>query len=187
MATVMAQQEDTMAQQYQANMAQQGVAPTLIHPKFQRFVEFKKNDPPQFKDTTDLDSRVGEDLSSYGFPWRLKDDLCHVYASLRSWVLIARSTTDDGGPWRSYYLAQLQEAITGVKECRCPLSFDLCVSTPTATPVATSVVCANCPISASGRNYRVNLICLPLSELELHMILDCELRMKSRKVYIYLH
>lgn len=54
MATVMAQQEDTMAQQYQANMAQQGVAPTLIHPKFQRFVEFKKNDPPQFKDTTDL-------------------------------------------------------------------------------------------------------------------------------------
>ncbi|XP_017420441.1 uncharacterized protein LOC108330469 [Vigna angularis] len=46
------------------------------------------------------------------------------------------------------------------------MQFDLVVSTPAAGEVRTSTVCVRCPIEVEGRRYKVNLICLPLKELE---------------------
>jgi len=41
------------------------------------------------------------------------------------------------------------------------------VSTPTNVSVITSLVCTNCRISIGNRNFYVNLICLPLSHLDI--------------------
>jgi len=51
-------------------------------------------------------------------------------------------------------------------------SFDFLVSTPTSTSVETSVLCASCPISISGHSYRINLICLPLSNIDIILGMD---------------
>jgi len=40
------------------------------------------------------------------------------------------------------------------------------VSTPTLGLVRTSSLCVRCPVEVEGRRYKVNLICLPLQELE---------------------
>jgi len=40
------------------------------------------------------------------------------------------------------------------------------VSTPASGLVRTSSLCARCPVEVEGRRYKVNLICLPLQELE---------------------
>ena len=40
------------------------------------------------------------------------------------------------------------------------------MSTPTSGLVRTSSLCARCPVEVEGRRYKVNLICLPLQELE---------------------
>jgi len=57
------------------------------------------------------------------------------------------------------------------------------VSTPVSGMVRTSSLCAKCPVEVEGRRYKVNLICLPLQELEVilgmdwlsanHILIDC--------------
>ncbi|XP_052723750.1 uncharacterized protein LOC128193709 [Vigna angularis] len=63
------------------------------------------------------------------------------------------------------------------------MQFDLVVSTPAAGELRTSTVCIRCPIVVEGHSYKVNLICLPLKDLEIilgmdwlaanHILIDC--------------
>jgi len=63
------------------------------------------------------------------------------------------------------------------------LHCELAVSTPASGLVRTSSLCARLPVEVEGRRYRVNLICLPLQELEVilgmdwlsanHILIDC--------------
>nr|KYP32719.1 hypothetical protein KK1_046525 [Cajanus cajan] len=63
------------------------------------------------------------------------------------------------------------------------LSFELIVETPTSGSVSTSDACLKCPLSIDGRNFMVDLICLPLSQLDVilgmdwlssnHVLLNC--------------
>jgi len=54
----------------------------------------------------------------------------------------------------------------------CELQCELVVSTSTSGLVRTSSVCARCPVEVEGRKYKVNLICLPLQELEVILGMD---------------
>ena len=54
----------------------------------------------------------------------------------------------------------------------CKLQCELVVSTPTSGLVRTSSLCARCPVVVERRKYRVNLICLPLQELEVILGMD---------------
>ena len=63
------------------------------------------------------------------------------------------------------------------------LQCELAVSTPVSGLVRTSSLCARCLVEVEGRRYKVNLICLPLQELEVilgmdwlfvnHILIDC--------------
>jgi hypothetical protein len=53
-----------------------------------------------------------------------------------------------------------------------PLPFDLIVSTPTAKPLVADLVCLNCPIVIHNRRYLVDLICLPLKQLDVILGMD---------------
>lgn len=63
------------------------------------------------------------------------------------------------------------------------LSFDLIVSTPTAKPIKSCTICRNFPVIVNDRKFLVNLICLPLKQLDVilgmdwlssnHILLDC--------------
>jgi len=55
-----------------------------------------------------------------------------------------------------------------VRELQC----ELAVSTPASGLVRTSSLCARLPVEVEGRKYRVNLICLPLQELEVMLGMD---------------
>jgi len=46
------------------------------------------------------------------------------------------------------------------------------VSTSASGLVKTSSVCARCPVEVEGRKYKVNLIRLPLQELEVILGMD---------------
>ena len=46
------------------------------------------------------------------------------------------------------------------------------MSTPMSGLVRTSLVCARLPVEVEERRYRVNLICLPLQELEVILGMD---------------
>jgi len=46
------------------------------------------------------------------------------------------------------------------------------VSTPTSGLVRTSSLCARLPVEVKGHRYKVNLICLPLQELEVILGMD---------------
>nr|KYP50190.1 hypothetical protein KK1_028080 [Cajanus cajan] len=52
------------------------------------------------------------------------------------------------------------------------LSFELIVETLTSGLVSTSDVCLKCPLSIDGRNFMVDLICLPLSQLDVILGMD---------------
>jgi len=54
----------------------------------------------------------------------------------------------------------------------CELQCELVVSTPASGLVRTSSLCARCPVEVEGRRYKVNLICLPLQELEVILGMD---------------
>ena len=54
----------------------------------------------------------------------------------------------------------------------CELQCELAVSTPALGLVRTSSLCARCPVEVEGRRYKVNLICLPLQELEVILGMD---------------
>ena len=68
----------------------------------------------------------------------------------------------------------------------CELQCELAVSTPASGLVKTSSLCARCPVKVEGRRYKVNLICLPLQELDVilgmdwlsanHILIDCQER-----------
>ncbi|XP_052728608.1 uncharacterized protein LOC128195371 [Vigna angularis] len=69
---------------------------------------------------------------------------------------------------RVYAITGAEAASSAERE----MQFDLVVSTPAAGEVRTSTVCAKCPIEVEGRNYKVNLICLPLKDLEVILGMD---------------
>jgi len=54
----------------------------------------------------------------------------------------------------------------------CELQCELVVFTPALGLVRTSSLCARCPVEVEGRIYKVNLICLPLEELEVILGMD---------------
>jgi len=54
----------------------------------------------------------------------------------------------------------------------CELQCELAVSTSASGLVRTSSLCARCPVEVEGRRYKVNLICLPLQELEVILGMD---------------
>jgi len=54
----------------------------------------------------------------------------------------------------------------------CELQSDLVVSIPASGLVRTSSLCARCPVEVEGHIYKVNLICLPLQELEVILGMD---------------
>jgi len=54
----------------------------------------------------------------------------------------------------------------------CELQCDLVVSTPVSGLVKTSSLYARCPMEVEGRRYKVNMICLPLQELEVILGMD---------------
>jgi len=54
----------------------------------------------------------------------------------------------------------------------CELQCELAVSTPTPGLVRTSSLCVRCLVEVEGRRYTVNLICLPLQELEVILGMD---------------
>ncbi|XP_052730424.1 uncharacterized protein LOC128195792 [Vigna angularis] len=60
------------------------------------------------------------------------------------------------------------EAANSVRE----LQYDLTVSTPTSGIVKTSTVCVRCSVVVEGRQYKVNLICLPLQGLDVILGMD---------------
>ena len=54
----------------------------------------------------------------------------------------------------------------------CELQCELVVSTPASGLVRTSSLCARCPVEEEGLMYKVNLIYLPLQELEVILGMD---------------
>jgi len=54
----------------------------------------------------------------------------------------------------------------------CKLQFDLVVSTLESGFVRTSSLCAKCPMEVEGWIFKVNLICLPLQDLEVVLGID---------------
>ena len=52
------------------------------------------------------------------------------------------------------------------------LPYDLLVSTPMNEPIRTSQVCMNVPLRIEGRVFVTNLICLPLSGLDVILGMD---------------
>ena len=54
----------------------------------------------------------------------------------------------------------------------CELQYELAVSTLASDLVSTSSLCVRCPVEVEGRRYKVNLICLPLQELEVILGMD---------------
>ena len=54
----------------------------------------------------------------------------------------------------------------------CELQCELVISTLASGLVRTSSLCARCPVEVEGRRYKVNLICLPLQELEVIIGMD---------------
>ena len=54
----------------------------------------------------------------------------------------------------------------------CELQCELMVSTPASGLVRASSLCARCSVEVEGQRYKVNLICLPLQELEVILGMD---------------
>jgi len=54
----------------------------------------------------------------------------------------------------------------------CELQCELAVSTPASGLVKTSPLCGRCLVEVEGRRYKVNLIYLPLQELEVILGMD---------------
>ena len=52
------------------------------------------------------------------------------------------------------------------------LEFELVVSTPTKGTIVTSSMCAECPIIIEGQIYKINMICIPLKDLEVILGMD---------------
>ena len=46
------------------------------------------------------------------------------------------------------------------------------MSTPASGLVRMSSLCARCPVEVEGRRYKVNLICLPMQDLEVILGMD---------------
>ncbi|XP_027351237.1 uncharacterized protein LOC113862348 [Abrus precatorius] len=73
-----------------------------------------------------------------------------------------------------------------VRQLKLPISSmigDLIVSTPAGSSITTSLVCRDCHLLLEGQEFFVNLICLPLSDLDVilgmdwlsanHVMIDC--------------
>ncbi|XP_052724005.1 uncharacterized protein LOC108318885 [Vigna angularis] len=69
---------------------------------------------------------------------------------------------------RVYALAASSNLELVVRE----LQYDLVVATPTLGLVKTSTSCARCSVVVEGRQFKVNLICLPLQGLDVILGMD---------------
>ncbi|XP_022636000.1 uncharacterized protein LOC111241602 [Vigna radiata var. radiata] len=86
----------------------------------------------------------------------------------------------DSGATHSFISKACVEKL-GLAECE--MQLDLVVTTLAAGEVRTSTVCVRCPIEVEGYKFKVNLICLPLQDLEVilgmdwltsnHILIDC--------------
>ena len=75
----------------------------------------------------------------------------------------------DSGATHSFVsIAFVERLGLSVRKLQC----ELVVSTPASGLVRTSSLCARCPVEVEGRRYKVNLICLPLHELEVILGMD---------------
>ncbi|XP_027903683.1 uncharacterized protein LOC114163577 [Vigna unguiculata] len=63
-------------------------------------------------------------------------------------------------------------AMTGAEATGSGNLCELVISTLASGLVRTSSLCARCPVEVEGRRYKVNLICLPLQELEVIIGMD---------------
>jgi len=52
------------------------------------------------------------------------------------------------------------------------LNKDLAVETPTSGSMLTSNACLNCPVKIYGRTFLIDLICLPLSQIDVILGMD---------------
>ena len=52
------------------------------------------------------------------------------------------------------------------------LNKDLVVETPTSGSVLTFNVCLNCPVEISGRTFLIDVICLPVSQIDVILGMD---------------
>jgi len=52
------------------------------------------------------------------------------------------------------------------------LSFELLVSTPASGKVLTSTIYSECPVIVEGRRFKINLICLPIQDLDVILRMD---------------
>jgi len=64
----------------------------------------------------------------------------------------------------------------------CELQCELAISTLVSGLVRTSSLCARLPVEVEGRKYKVNLICLPLQELEVILGMDW---LSANRILIY--
>ncbi|XP_027931535.1 uncharacterized protein LOC114187470 [Vigna unguiculata] len=89
----------------------------------------------------------------------------------------------DSGATHSFVSeSRVQELSLPVKEQQ----YDLTISTSASGLVKTSTLCARCSIVIEGRRFKVNLVCLPLKDLDVilgmdwlsanHILIDCNER-----------
>uniref|UniRef100_A0A151UGW5 RVP_2 domain-containing protein n=1 Tax=Cajanus cajan TaxID=3821 RepID=A0A151UGW5_CAJCA len=64
----------------------------------------------------------------------------------------------------------------------CGLGLRLLVSTPASASVVASELCARCPIVVNEKKYKVNLICLPLVDIDIILGMDW---LSSNRILIY--
>ena len=94
------------------------------------------------------------------------DNLIQGKCSINGFLLTILYDSDATHSFISYdCVRQLNLLITS-------LPYDPVVSIPTYEHVKTSLACLNCPIDIEGRNFLINLICLPLSQLDIVLGMD---------------
>ncbi|XP_027351231.1 uncharacterized protein LOC113862340 [Abrus precatorius] len=74
------------------------------------------------------------------------------------------------------------------------LGCEFVVSTPTLSSIKTSIVCVRGPIVVEGRRYKVNLICIPMSGLDVilgmdlltanHVLIDYEIEQSLQSILV---
>ncbi|XP_027348066.1 uncharacterized protein LOC113859512 [Abrus precatorius] len=73
---------------------------------------------------------------------------------------------------RMYTMSGAEATIQRLKLPISPMTENLIVSTHTGPSIATSLVCRDCNVCLEGREFFVDLICLPLSELDIILGMD---------------
>ncbi|XP_027913903.1 uncharacterized protein LOC114173613 [Vigna unguiculata] len=130
------------------------LARAMTHPPFQTPHQHQRRDRGNRPQATGkVYAMTGAEATGLG---NLVMGYCLI-AGMRCCVLY------DSGATHSFVLdACVKKLGLPVSELQC----ELVVSTPTLGLVRTSSLCARCPIEVEVRRYKVNIICMPLKELE---------------------